>query len=331
MDDGGPAMTAVVHRPREGRSHVQYRRLGRSGLKVSVLGLGGNTFGRYADAAQTARIIHHAIDIGVNLVDTADSYTNGVSEEHVGAALKGRRADMLIATKVCSPMGPGPNDRGLSRKHVMDGVEASLRRLGTDYIDLYQVHAWDPDAPLEETLRALDDLVRDGKVRYLGCSNFTGWQTVWALWVADRRGFAPCVSNQPQYSLLERDVERELIPACLAHGVGLIPYSPLAGGLLTGKYREGEAPPPGSRGEDNERLRQRFTPRAFAAVRRLSEWAEARGRTVGELAVAWLAAQPVVSTIIAGARHPEQVEANARAIAWALTADELKEIDALLA
>jgi aryl-alcohol dehydrogenase-like predicted oxidoreductase len=315
----------------ERRSDMQYRRLGASGLKVSVLGLGGNTFGRYADAAQTARIIHRAIDLGVNLVDTADSYTNGVSEEHVGAALEGRRSDMLIATKVCSAVGPGPNDRGVSRKHIMDGIEASLRRLRTDYVDLYQVHMWDPESPLEETLRALDDLVRAGKVRYLGCSNFTGWQTVRSLWVADRHGVTPFVSNQPQYSLLERDAERELIPACLAHGVGLIPYSPLAGGLLTGKYREDEPPPPGTRAADNERLRQRFTPRAFAVVRRLSEWAEARGHTVGELAVAWLAAQPVVATIIAGARHPEQVEANARAAEWTLTADDLKEIDELTA
>jgi len=310
---------------------MEYRRLGSSGLKVSVLGLGGNTFGVSADLAQTARIVHHAIELGVNFVDTADTYTRGVSEEYVGAALRGRRGDMMIATKVYGEMGPGPNDRGLSRQHILNGVEASLRRLGTDYIDLYQVHFWDAETPLDETLRTLDDLVRDGKVRYLGCSNYTGWQTVWALWVADRRGYAPFVSNQPQYSLLERDVERELIPACLAHGIGLIPYSPLAGGLLTGKYREGEPPPPGTRAESNERMRRRFTPRAFGLVRRLSEWAEARGHTVGELAIAWLAAQPVVSTIIAGARHPEQVEANLRATEWLLTADELSEIDELCA
>lgn len=158
---------------------MEYRRLGKSGLKVSVVGLGGNTFGRYADEAQTASIVHAAIDQGVNIVDTADMYNNGVSEQHVGAALKGRRSDMLIATKVWYPMGPGPNDRGLSRKHIMDGVEASLRRLGTDYVDLLQAHSWDAETPLEETARALDDLVREGKVRYLGNSNFTGWQTVW--------------------------------------------------------------------------------------------------------------------------------------------------------
>jgi aryl-alcohol dehydrogenase-like predicted oxidoreductase len=312
---------------------VEYRRLGGSGLKVSVVGLGGNTFGRYADADQTARIIHHAIDVGVNFVDTADSYPNtpgfGISEEYIGRALRGRRSDMMIATKVCSPVGPGPNDVGISRKHVMDSIDASLRRLGTDYVDLYQLHHWDAQTPLEESLRALDDLVRAGKVRYVGCSNFTGWQTVWALWVANQQGYVPLVSNQPQYSLLERDAERELIPACLTHGVGLVPYSPLAGGMLTGKYKEGEAPPADSRGADNARVQQRFDARGFRIVRRLSEWAEARGHTAAELAIAWLVAQPVLSTIIAGARRPEQVEANALASEWKLTADDLREIDEL--
>jgi len=214
--------------PRERKSvvggdpDVEHRRLGASGLKVSQLGLGGNTFGRAVDAAETAGIVAAALDLGVNFYDTADVYSQGVSETYLGAALAGKRDQAVIATKVHGPMGSGPNERGSSRAHIIAGVDASLDRLHTDYIDLLQLHAWDAETPLEETLRALDDLVRAGKIRYVGCSNFSAWQMVWGLWLADRRGWAPFVTNQSRYSLLSREVERELLPACRAFGVSLI-------------------------------------------------------------------------------------------------------------
>ena len=310
---------------------MEYRKLGSSGLKVSVIGLGGNTFGRAADEQQTAAIIHRALDLGVNFIDTADIYARGLSEEFVGKAVRERRREALVATKVCGRMGDLPNDQGLSRAHIMDGVEASLRRLGTDYIDLYQVHFPDPDTPIEETLRALDDLVHQGKVRYIGCSNFAAWQICEALWVSDRHHLASFVSVQPQYNLLNRTIERELLPFCRRFGIGIIPYSPLAGGLLTGKYRLGEPPPPGTRAYNNPNMQRQLTEQNLRIVERLSAFAQARGHTVGELALAWLAAHPEVSTIIAGATSPEQVEQNVKAADWKLTADELKEIEALLA
>lgn len=312
---------------------MRYKRLGGSGLKVSVVGLGGNTFGRYVDEAGTARIIHRALDLGINFFDTADVYSNGVSERHVGKALRDRRDQGLIGSKVAIKMGEGPNDRGLSRHHILSGVDDSLRRLGVDYIDLLQVHQWDPETPLEETLRALDDVVRAGKVRYVGCSNFSAWQLTQALWIADRRGYAPFVSVQPRYSLLDRAIERELVPACRAFGVGIIPYSPLAGGILTGKYRGGERPA-GARGTDQAGagfFERQLAGKDEAVVDRLAAWAEARGRTVGDLAIAWLASQPEVSTVIAGVTSPEQVETNARAADWELTPAEVEEVGALTA
>jgi aryl-alcohol dehydrogenase-like predicted oxidoreductase len=311
---------------------MRYKRLGSSGLKVSVVGLGGNTFGRYVDEAGTARIIHRALDLGVNFFDTADVYSNGVSEQFVGKALADRRDRALIGSKVAMKMGEGPNDRGLSRHHVIAGVEAGLRRLGTDYLDLLQVHAPDPETPIEETMRALDDLVRAGKVRYLGCSNFAAWQLAQALWVADRRGYAPFVSVQPRYSLLDRSIEAELVPACRAFGVGIIPYSPLAGGILTGKYRGG-ARPEGARGTDQEGagfFTRQLAGKDEAAVERLAGWAEARGRALGDLAIAWLASQPEVSTVIAGVTSPEQVETNVRAAGWELSAEAVAEVAALV-
>lgn len=311
---------------------MRYKRLGNSGLKVSAIGLGGNTFGRYVDAAGTARIIHHALDLGINFFDTADAYTKGVSEDHVGKALADRREKGLIASKVALPMGDGPNDQGLSRGHIIAGVEASLRRLGTDYLDLLQVHRWDPETPIEETMRALDDLVRAGKVRYLGCSNFTAWQLTQSLWVSDKRDLAQFVSVQPRYSLLDRAIEAELIPACRAFGVGIIPYSPLAGGVLTGKYRGG-ARPTGSRGADQEDsgfFSRQLAGKDEAAVERLAAWAGGRGKTVGDLAIAWLASQPEVSSVIAGVTSPEQVETNVSAADWSLTADEVAEVGKLV-
>ncbi len=309
---------------------MRYKRLGRSGLKVSAVGLGGNTFGRYADEKETARVIHAALDVGINFFDTADVYNNGVSEEYVGKALKDRRSGALIASKVAMAMGDGPNDKGLSRAHIIDGVHAGLRRLGTDYMDLLQVHAWDAETPIEETMRALDDLVRDGTVRYIGCSNFTAWQLVWSLWTSDRHNLASFVSVQPRYSLVDRAIEKELLPACQQFGVGIIPYSPLAGGVLTGKYAEGKEPPAGTRAHGNERfVGQHGTHRNFEIARRARQWAEARGHTVGELAIAWLVAHPEVSSVIAGVTKPEQVAANAKAAAWQLTPEEVAEVSGL--
>lgn len=311
---------------------MRYRRLGSSGLKVSVLGLGGNTYGRFADADQTARIVHTALGLGVNFFDTADVYSQGVSEEFLGRALAGRRDQALVATKVVGAMGPGPNERGASRAHITDGVHASLLRLQMDHIDLLQLHSWDNETPIEESLRALEDLVRAGKVRYVGCSNFAAWQLIWSLWVSDRRGWAPFVSVQPEYSLVARGIEEELLPACQAFGIGVIPYFPLAGGLLTGKYREGEPAPPGTRGYRSDRFEQRFmTARNFAIARRAEAWAREREHTLAELAIAWLLARPAVCTVITGVTRPEQVEANARAAEWEMAPAEADEVAALSA
>jgi 1-deoxyxylulose-5-phosphate synthase len=310
---------------------MEYRRLGRSGLRVSAIGLGGNTFGRYADAARTAEIVGRALDLGVNLFDTADVYNKGQSEEFIGRAIRGRRAQALIATKVSSRVGDGPNDAGASRQHIMNGCEASLRRLDTDYIDLYQIHWFDSDTPQDETLAALDDLVRAGKVRYVGCSNYAAWQVTQALWISDREHLARFVSVQPEYNLLERDVERELVPCCLEFGLGIIPYYPLAAGVLTGKYKPGEPPPEGTRGHGNAAFERRLRRETLERVQRLDAWAREREHTVGELALAWLLARPGVSTVIAGTTRPEQVEANVRAADWHLTPDDIAAVDAVLA
>ncbi len=309
---------------------MQYRGVGSSGLQVSVVGLGANNFGGRTDEDRSIAVIHHALDCGITTIDTADVYNQGRSEEIIGRALRGRRQQAEILTKVRHEMGPGPHDKGLSRKHIVEGCEASLRRLRTDYIDLYQAHSWDSDAPLEETLRAFDDLVRDGKVRYAGCSNFAAWQLTWSLWVADRRGYAPFVSVQPHYNMFERAVEAKLLPACAQLGVGVIPYFPLASGLLTGKYRAGAPIPEGTRYHGNERLRQQLTDERVEQVARLEEVAHAHGKTVGQLAIAWLLARPEVCTVIAGATRPEQVEENAGAAGWDLDAAALGEIAGIL-
>ena len=310
---------------------MEYRQLGRSGLRVSVIGLGGNTFGRYADEARTAAIVRQAMESGINFFDTANIYNGGLSEEYLGKAIRGHRDEVLIATKVGMRFGNGPNERGSSRKHVIESCHSSLRRLGVDAIDLYQIHEFDPLTPLDETLGALDDLVHAGTVRYIGCSNYDAWRVVQALWISDRAHLATFVSVQPEYSLLVRDAERELVPCCLEFGLGIIPYLPLAGGVLTGKYKPGEPPPEGTRGYNNPRFAPRLKQETLAAVQRLDVWARERGHTVGELALAWLAARPGVSTIIAGTTRPEQVAANARAADWHLTQEDLRDIDVALA
>jgi 1-deoxyxylulose-5-phosphate synthase len=309
---------------------MEYRQLGRSGLKVSAIGLGGNTFGNGADEAQTARIIHRALDLGLNFIDTADVYSRGVSEQYVGKAVAGRRQQAIIATKVYGRMGEGPNDTGSSRKHIIEGLEASLRRLDTDYVDLYQLHNVDQSTPVYETLSTLDDLVRQGKVRYIGCSNFLAWQICEALWAADRKNLTPLVSVQPRYNVLDRTIERELVPFCRQYGIGIIPYSPLAGGILTGKYRLGEPPPPDTRAGRNPRLQRQLDEAMLGKVNALAKWARDQSHGAGELALAWLLSRPEVSTVIAGATKPEQVDENARAADWQLSGDDLAEIDRLL-
>ena len=313
---------------------MNYRRLGRSGLEVSAIGLGADNFGPrdtfpyHMDYESSARVIYSAIEAGINIIDTANIYGDGVSEEHIGRALEGSRHEMVLATKVTVPVAEGPNRGGSSRKHIMEEVEGSLRRLRTDYVDLYQMHDPDPDTPIEESLRALDDLVRDGKVRYIGCSNYSAWRTCEALWTSRTLGLESFVSSQPHYSMLDREVEEELLAFCGRYGVGILPYFPLADGFLTGKYRRGQPPPPGSRLDMEET--DWLTDANFDILEGLERFAEERGRTVLELAFAWLLSRPEVSSVIAGATRPEQVEANARAHDWDLSDDELAEIDTLL-
>jgi aryl-alcohol dehydrogenase-like predicted oxidoreductase len=310
---------------------VEYRNLGDSGLKISLAGLGCNNFGMRCDAEQTRAVVHRALDEGVTFFDTADIYGNrGGSEELLGKALGKRRREVVLATKFGMPMGAGPYERGASRRYIMAAAEASLRRLDTDYLDVYQLHQPDPDTPQEETLGALDDLVRAGKVRYLGNSNFSGWQVADADWISRTRSLAPYVSAQNQYNLLDRRIERDLLPACQKFGLGMLPYFPLASGFLTGKYRRGAEAPKGTRLAVMQPMaKQVMTEQNFATLERLEEFARGRGHALVELAMSWLACQPVVSSVISGATRPEQVTENVKACGWKLTHEEMKEVDAI--
>ena len=312
---------------------MEQRTLGNSGLRVSLVGLGCNNFGRRIDYTASRSVIHKALDLGITFFDTADAYRSpiGGSEEFLGKALGARRKDIVLVTKVGMPID-GSELRGASRRTIIAGVEASLRRLNTDWIDLYQQHQPDPLTPVEETLRAFDDLVRQGKVRYIGCSNLQAWQVVDARWTSRSLGLAPFVSCQNEYSLLMRGPDRELIPMMQAHGMGLLPYYPLAGGFLTGKYRRNAPMPDGARLTVHARYEGRFiNDDNWPIVERLEAFANLCGRTLLDLAISWLAAQPCVSSIIAGATKPEQLEANIRAEGWALTPVELQEIDRITA
>ena len=307
---------------------MRFKKLGKSGLSVSVVGIGCNNFGQRCDAGTTQNVVDAAVDAGINFFDTADIYgPRGLSEEYLGKALKQhRREDLVIASKFAGLMGKGEGMRGASRSYIMRAVEASLRRLDTDYIDLYQQHMPDADTPIDETLAALDDLVRAGKVRYLGNSNYQGWQIAHADWTARAAHLNRFVSAQNLYSLLERNVEREVIPACAEFGLGMLPYFPLASGLLTGKYRRGEAPPQGTRLEAwGERGAAALSDSNFDAVERLGAFAATHGRSLLELAMSWLACQPNVTSVIAGATSVEQVTANAAAGLWELSAEELAD------
>lgn len=308
---------------------MEQRSLGRSGLRVSVVGLGCNNFGLRIDLEATKRVVHKALDLGITLFDTADVYGNrGGSETMLGQVLGERRKDIVLATKFALPMNDAETLKGASRRYILSAVEASLKRLKTDWIDLYQLHRPDPLTPIEETLRALDDLVRAGKVRYVGCSNLVAWQVVEAHWTAKQLGLNAFVSCQDEYSLLVRDVERELIPATQAYGLGLLPYFPLASGLLTGKYRRDAALPADGRFSHMQQLASRYlTDANWTKVERLEAFCASRGRSLLELAFSWLAAQPAVASVIAGATRPEQLEANTHATSWTLSADDLAEID----
>jgi aryl-alcohol dehydrogenase-like predicted oxidoreductase len=310
---------------------MEYRNLGKSGLKVSVVGLGCNNFAMKCDADQTRAVVHHSLDLGINLFDTADIYGNrGGSEELLGRALGNRRRDVIVATKFGMAMGDGPYQRGGSRRYIMAAAEASLKRLGTDYIDLYQIHMPDPETPQPETIEALTDLVRAGKVRYIGSSNLAAWQLVDAAWISRANHLASYISAQNQYNLLDRRIERELVPACREFGVGILPYFPLASGFLTGKYRKGAEPPKGSRLALMQPMAARtLTEENFATLERLEQFARSRERTILELAIGWLASQQQVSSVIAGATTPEQVDDNVKAGSWKLSDGELAEVDKL--
>ena len=315
---------------------MQVRNLGNSGLRVSLVGLGCNNFGGRLDLEGSRKVVHKALDLGITLFDTADVYgglgggKTGGSEECLGQILGDRRKDIVLATKFAMPMDAAEKLKGASRRYIMAAVEASLRRLRTDYIDLYQQHRPDPLTPIEETLRALDDLVRQGKVRYIGCSNLAAWQVTEAHWTAKQHNLNGFVSCQDEYSLLVRDIERDLVPAMQAYGLGLLPFFPLASGLLTGKYQRNARMPEGARLTATQRLADRYlTERNWKLTERLADFAAKHGHSLLELAFSWLAARPPVASVIAGATKPEQVEQNVRAADWKLGAEDLAEIDRL--
>ena len=315
---------------------MEFRNLGDAGLRVSVAGLGTNNFGGKLDQAATTAVVQECLDHGVTLFDTADIYGQGLSEEFLGVALGSRRSEAIIATKFGMTSGEPPYNSGASRHYIYQAVEASLRRLGTDYIDLYQLHRPDPLAPIEETLRALDDLVRAGKIRYVGSSNFSGWQIADADWAARSAGLTRMVTAQNEWSLLNRAVERDVIPACERFRVGQLPFFPLASGFLTGKYRRGEEFGEGTRLKEwGERMPDRIKALTSEAnwerLARLETFAGEAGHSVLELALGWLATRPVVASVIAGATSPEQVRSNVAATtAWTLNDDEMAEVDRIL-
>jgi 1-deoxyxylulose-5-phosphate synthase len=315
---------------------LKIRRLGRTGLKVSEICLGTMTFGIQSDQTVAFKIMDAASEAGVNFIDTADVYpvpvsleTAGRTEEIVGRWLKGRRDDFILATKCRMQMGPRPNDAGLSRKHILAAFDASLRRLGTDYVDLYQVHSPDPDTPIDETLRALDWLVQSGKVRYIGCSNYPAWQLARALWTSDRLGLARFDSAQPRYNILYREIENEIVPLCVDQGVGILAYNPLAGGLLTGKHKRGTPPAADTRFAVAGKIyKDRYWNDAcFTAVEGLLNYFSARDTSLAQVAVAWVLSRPGVTSAIVGATTPDQLRHTLGAVDLELDADEIDECE----
>ncbi len=315
---------------------TDYRSFGRTGLQVSPITLGAMMFGRKTDLAESCRIVDRAIDGGINIIDTADKYSIGRCEEFVGEALarNERRDRVILCTKVHYSMDDSdPNSFGNTRHHIIAGCEASLRRLRRDHIDLYQIHRPQREVPIDETLRALDDLVRSGKVRYIGCSTFSAWQVVEALWCAKEHGLHRFVSEQPPYNLLDRRIERELLPMCRTYGLAVIPWGPLAGGLLTGKYSPGQPPPPDTRYSDHAArplFRDRWSDSAFAATAQFNALASAKGCPLSHFALAWLLQQPGVTSPIVGVRTVAQLENNLHSLDVTLTAAELARIDEIV-
>jgi aryl-alcohol dehydrogenase-like predicted oxidoreductase len=313
---------------------MEYRNLGNSGLIVSAVGLGCNNIGRQVDQEETNAIVGKCRDLGMTLFDTADVYgaERGRSEEYLGRALEPHRRDVVLATKGSGRMGEGPYMAGASRRYLMDALEASLRRLDTDYIDLYQVHFPDPQTPVEETLRALDDMVRSGKVRYVACCNYSGLQLAEAAAVWEREHLTPLISSQNRYNLLERDIEHDVVPACERYGLGVLPFYPLASGLLTGKYQPDKPTPEGTRLTSGIPFYAGVLENAdYPKLGRLTDFAAERGHSLLELAIGWLASQPAVGSVITGATRVEQIEQNGLAGDWRLTPAELKQVDALCA
>ncbi len=311
---------------------MELRPLGRTGVRVTEACLGAMTFGRETPELESNAILDRYLDAGGNFIDTANVYNRGTSEEILGRALGARRENIVLATKCRMPMGDGPNQRGASRRVIREQVEASLRRLQTDWIDLYQIHCWDANTPLEESLSTLNDLVREGKVRYIGASNYTGWQLATALGVAKQHGWEPYVSIQPQYSLVTRDIERELMPLAEYAGLGVLPWSPLGGGLLSGKYRAGEAPPDDSRAADTTPsavlMRMRIQEdRNFAVAQAVQDLAEDLGKTMAQVALNWVLHRPGVTAPILGARTVAHIDDNLGAIGWKLDADALARLE----
>jgi aryl-alcohol dehydrogenase-like predicted oxidoreductase len=306
---------------------MEYRRIGSSGLKVTEIGLGGNNFGMRADEETSINIINNALEMGINFVDTAERYNQGRSEELVGKAVKGKRSQVIIATKFGYHASVGPSQQGGSRSYIMNAVDASLKRLNTDYIDLYYVHSPDTSTPVQETLRALDDLVRTGKVRYIGCSNFAAWQLCEALWTSKFNNLESFIAVQSKYNLLDCSVESELVPCCESYGVGLIPWGPLASGFLTGKYRRGLEVAEGMRLANPYAIyTDVLNDTNFDKLDKLEAFAKERGHSVGELAIAWLLFHPWLSSVIAGAMNREQLSTNIAAADWKLTAEDIAQL-----
>ena len=313
---------------------MEYRNLGRTGLQVSAVGLGCNNIGRQVDQENANAIINKCVEMGITLFDGADVYgaQPGRGEEVLGKALKPHRRNVVLATKGSGRMGEGPYWAGASRRYLMDALDASLKRLGTDYVDLYQVHFPDPSTPIDETLRALQDMLASGRVRYVGCSNYSVAQLSEAAVVAQREGLPMFVSAQNRYNLLERDCRRDFVPLCERLGIGVLPFYPLASGLLTGKYRAGEPPPTGTRLTSGIHFYAGVLDNAdYVTIGKLTDFAAERGHSILELAIGWLASQPAIGSVITGATKVEQIEANAKAGDWRLTPDEMQQIDALVA
>ena len=309
------------------KANLKYRRLGNSGLEVSALGLGTNAFGKRADQETSTKIIHHAVDSGINFIDTANIYAGSESERIIGQALKGKRDNVVLATKAGLVKGKGPNERGSSRYHLQYELENSLRRLQTDYIDVYQIHTFDPHTPLEETLRTLDDMVHSGKVRYIGASNYAAWELMKAIGISENKGYLRYVSTQISYSLADRTPEQELVPFCLDQGVGIIPYFPLAGGILSGKYTSIDKAPPTSRAVTDPNFNRFLNESTVTLGQNVSKLAAEHGYTPSVLSLAWLMDRPAVSTVIVGATRIEQLEDNLKSVEINLDSTVTQQLD----